>query len=558
MIPAFRGAQLNRRNGAGPPGHSAGAAVEQSSSSTGLLTAERPGVSPTAYTSTGQLLPSPPTDHEKHAWVRRELPLLSGLSLVSVICLTVSQVHFLRLSEALWALVPFIAFTLAYFVLSFWIGFGSRNFDLADHRALVEGWSPLTYPSVDILLPICKEDVEVLRNAWVHARRLIESYPGDGRVYVLDDGADPEAEAAALEMGFVYHTRANRGWFKKSGNLREGFKISTGEFLVIFDADFAARSDFLAETLPYMDDPSVAILQSPQYFRADPRQSWTERGGGAAQELFFRMVQVSRNRFGAAICVGSCAVYRREALRAAGGTALVEHSEDVHTGFDVTSGGWKLRYIPLPLATGLSPPDPDSFLTQQYRWCAGSMSLLASRKFWSNRVKLSARLCYISGYCYYIHTALFTFIAPIIPLVLLVFEPQQVRARNYLWILPSLVYNMVVFPLWHRGRYGPTALMAKVLYGWAHAFAIVDMVRSRRMEWQSTGARSGKSRTRRIWVAIGLWSSLATGAWLGVALYRMLTMSAVNFSFILATGLLYAAVPAMAFWSRYRTNIKVA
>jgi hypothetical protein len=43
-----------------------------------------------------------------------------------------------------------------------------------------------------------------------------------------------------------------------------------------------------------------------------------------------------------------------------------------------------------------------------------------------------------------------------------------------------------------------------------------------------------------------------------VALYRMLTMSAVNFSFILATGLLYAAVPAMAFWSRYRTNIKVA
>ena len=46
------------------------------------------------------------------------------------------------------------------------------------------------------------------------------------------------------------------------------------------------------------------------------------------------------------------------------------------------------------------------------------------------------------------------------------------RLTNYVFILPSLIYNLVVFPCWHRCRFGPEALMAKLLYGWAHVFAL--------------------------------------------------------------------------------------
>ena len=205
------------------------------------------------------------------------------------------------------------------------------------------------------------------------------------------------------------------------------------------------------------------------------------------------MVQVSRNRHKGAICVGSCALYRRKALESNGGTTLIEHSEDVHTGFDLRRAGWSLQYLPIPLATGLCPPDPDSFITQQYRWCAGSMSLLASRKFWTTKMRLRTRCCYLSGFCYYLHTALFTFVTPAIPLTMLIVMPGSLRLINYVAIFPSIVYNLVVFPAWHRCRFGPTAFMAKFLYSWAHMACLFDICRGKRMGWQATGSGKRKA-----------------------------------------------------------------
>lgn len=497
--------------------------------------------------SSGSPLPLPPDRQQKYSYVHRELALLMLTSLVSISCLLVSQIHFIRLNPWLFVFVPFLVFTLAYYLISLRISLTSRNFDLARHLELVEGWSPSTHPAVDIMLPICNEPVRVIRNTWHYVRRLAEHYPGPVTVYVLDDGNDPRAAELATQIGFRYLVRPNRGWFKKAGNLRYGYEHSSGDFLVIFDADFCPRTDFLHETLPYLQaHPELGIVQTPQYFRVDRGQTWMERGAGAVQELFYRVVQVSRDRLGGAICVGSCAVYRRAALDAIGGTALIEHSEDVHTGFDLSEAGWGLRYLPINLAMGLCPEDPDSFFVQQYRWCAGSMSLLGSRKFWKSKIRFSTRLCYVSGFCYYVHTALFTFIGPLIPIVLIVALPDQVRLANYLWILPSTVYNLVVFPLWNKGRFGPEAMMARYLYGWSHAFAIWDIVRGHRMGWQSTGS-AGKKNTRRIWWAMGLYGGLTAGAWVFVAALRLVQYGFWNYVFLLATGLVYAALVGMAF-----------
>ena len=85
---------------------------------------------------------------------------------------------------------------------------------------------------------------------------------------------------------------------KKVGNLRYAFARTSAEYLVILDADFAPRRDFLAETLPYLDDPAIAIVQTPQYFRTSRAQTWIERAGadpgGVLTVTGFRFLPAAR------------------------------------------------------------------------------------------------------------------------------------------------------------------------------------------------------------------------------------------------------------------------
>jgi cellulose synthase/poly-beta-1,6-N-acetylglucosamine synthase-like glycosyltransferase len=496
-------------------------------------------------------LPTAPSDAEKMSYADRNLALIIRTSLASFGSLLISQTRFVFLNRTLTLFfLPFLTFTVAYYVISLCVNVMSRGFNLAAHRQLVASWHPASYPSLDIFLPICGEPVAVLQNTWVHVFELVQTYPGASTVYVLDDGTDEHVGVMAEKFGFSWIARADRGWMKKAGNLRNGFSCSSGEFILILDADFAPRADLPAEMLPYFDaDHSLGIVQSPQYFRTRGRMSWMERGAGAVQELFYRLVQVSRGQHDGAICVGSCAIYRREALATNGGTTLIEHSEDVHTGFDLRRAGWGLRYIPVPLAAGLCPSDPDSFLSQQYRWCAGSMSLFGSRKFWAARMPWRTRCCYLSGFCYYVHTALFTFAAPAIPLVMLIFIPHQVRLINYIFIIPSMIYNLAVFPAWHRCRFGPEAFMAKLLYGWAHLFSLWDICRRKRMGWQATGSGKRKAGTRRIWVGVTVWNGGTGLAWVMLAIWRM-THFGLAFTPLLASGLLACAITSMALGAR--------
>jgi len=295
-------------------------------------------------------LPVAPSAREKASYADRNIALIIRASLASFGALLISQFKFVSAERPLLLLSPLLLFTILYYLISLCVNFNSRGFDMAAHRKLVASWRPYRYPSLDIFLPVCGELLAVLHNTWSHVYELIRTYPGLAIAYVLDDGASEGVAKMAADYGFTYMVRPNRGWMKKAGNLRHGFNRSSSEFILILDADFAPRADMPMEMLPYMAaDPSLGIVQSPQYFRVNRAQSWIERGAGAVQELFYRLVQVSRDRHNGAICVGSCAIYRRQALFANGGTTLIEHSEDVHTGFDLRRAG--------PEAEGRYPPN---------------------------------------------------------------------------------------------------------------------------------------------------------------------------------------------------------
>jgi cellulose synthase (UDP-forming) len=491
------------------------------------------------------VLPQPPTDVEKHLYVNRNIWVLTTFSVLGFASLLVSQIRMAELSPWFWAYMPFLAFTILYFLTSVVTSF-TPGFDLEAHRRMVAAWQPAYHPTVDVLLPVCGEPIEVLRNTWTHVAAMAEHYQGFVTAYVLDDSDTPALRKMATEFGFVYAGRSNRGWYKKAGNLLYGYRVSRGDFILLLDADFAPRADLLDETLPYMEaDPKLGIVQTPQYFRVLDHQSWLERGAGAVQELFYRSVQTSMSSFDGAICVGTCAVYRRAALDANGGMTLIEHSEDVHTGFDLYRAGWRLRYVPVALSTGVCPDNIPAYVNQQYRWCSGNMSMLGSGKFWKTRLPWRIRLSYLSGFFYYLHTALMTFFAPLIPIGLLLFLPQDMRFNNLAFVLPSLFYAGVIFPMWHRCPYRLEAWACRMIYGWAHVFTIYDVLRNNRMGWQPSGSSSKKQgRSRRFWIGMIGWTGGTAAIWLGLSFWRMMTMNPTDFLVLFVSALFYAVTAA--------------
>jgi cellulose synthase (UDP-forming) len=497
------------------------------------------------------VLPHPPDEVEKYAYIQRNLPYLTTILLIGAGCLIISQVRFEAHDLALWPFMIFTASYICYQALTLPVNFAGTGFDLDAHQTRIRVWQPPSYPGVDFYLPICGEPIDLLLNTWNAVSELIANYAGVAQAYVLDDGPSDEARSVSEALGFCYIRRPDLPANKKAGNLRYAFARTSAEYLVILDADFAPRRDFLAETLPYMDDPAMAIVQTPQFFRSSAAQTWIERSAGPIQEVFYRTVQVARDRFDAAICCGTSAVYRRTALESQGGPTLIPYAEDVHTGLDVRRAGWSMAYLPIVLSTGICPDNLDAFVRQQYRWCSGNVGIVFSRRLWSIPMAIPARLAYISGFLYYAYTALLTFFGPIIPIVMLAFLPGQIRLRNFLILLPAMLTGFVLYPLWHRATYGPGVLPLGVARGWAHVFAIWDGARGKSMGWHPS--RTPGSSLRRFRIGVTGWSGGAALVWLGLAVWRTATLGALQFAVLLFFGLLNLAVVSRVVFPGGRT-----
>jgi cellulose synthase (UDP-forming) len=494
----------------------------------------------------GAILPGPPDDAERTSYEWRALTYLTAGLFISSICVVLAQALMeIRNASILPAAAAlFGTYTLVYVVyqaVSLPVNFAGRSFDLPAHDALTASWQPRRYPDVDVYLPICGEPTDVLRNTWTGVFELIQSYPGWARAYVLDDGDSDEARSVASSYGLCYIRRPVHE-HKKAGNLNYAFRLTTGEHIVIFDADFRPRPDFLAETLPYMDDPTVGIVQTPQFFRVSARQTWIERAAGTTLEVFYRAVQVSRDRFGSALCVGSCAVYRRAALEPSGGFTLIPYAEDSHTGLDTRRHGYQLRYVPVPLAAGICPSSLDAFMRQQYRWCCGATSLVWTRHMWSVPMPWKSRLPYVAGWLWNLTTALRTLILPLIPITLLAFLPAEIQLRNALLLLPAVLTGTVLYPLWHNAPYSPRIWPLSLAVGWAQILAIWDYSRGKVMSWQPS--RGPGDATRRFWWGVTMWNGSLAIAWLGLAAWRIEQTGSPRFGVVAAFGILNVLIVA--------------
>lgn len=468
-------------------------------------------------------LPTPPNRREmyqylhlRHRWAFIWL-LLGSLGIVY---------GYVWVAIKSWFTLPallFLGIIIPPVVVNFWLRMHRPRTNEARHKKIVSDYVKNIYPSVDIYLPSCGEPITVLNNTYHYIKRLI--WFGVVQVYVLDDDANNEVKALASEYKFHYRVRTNRGELKKAGNLISAFELSAdeigvekGEFIAVFDADFVPRNDFLLETIPYMTDPKIGIVQTAQYFRIEKSMGYIQRYSGVLQNLFFSYIQPARDVFKAAICAGSNVVYRRSAVAAAGGFARVPIGEDVHSGVKLWRAGFETRYLPLCLATGISPEDFASITNQQTRWCRSSMLVMVDKHFREAPFTWKQRATFWAAFLYYMSSAALLFTGPFPTLATIWFFPELVSSHNYIPIVPAILATLFIFPLLVSG-WQPTIYRLCVINSSCHLYAIYYALRGRVAEWVPTGASGKKDlvprtvsyilRTWIIGVQVLLWTGIA-------------------------------------------------
>ena len=466
-------------------------------------------------------LPSPPTDDEKYSYfgVQRRWPFV--FLFLSQACLVYAFAKvMLHTPDTALGLI-FLTVIVPPMVVNLWLRMKKRRLSLEGHVVAVETWRAIQdeLPSVDVFLPTCGEDPVVLANTFTHVRAL--DWDGDLRVHVLDDAASDVTRALAGEFGFDYVVRPNRGEWKKAGNLIAAFGITSAELIVVFDADFAPRTDFLWETVPYMADPTTGVVQTAQYFDIDRRVNYIARYAGTLQELFFRWIQPARDTCEAAICAGTNVVYRRAAVEAAGGFAQVPIGEDVHSGVKLWVASYHTRYVPMVLAKGLAPDSWNALTNQQYRWCRSSMLLMMSSFFRSAPFDRKQRVSFWAAFLYYMASASLPVTSVLPTLIMVWFFADTITPSNYLLMIPSVVATLFVFPLVARG-WRPTIYRIATVNSFCHLLAVTDALRNHVQNWVPTGAVAtatsrggvpGRVATMgRVWLAVSqglLWTGLA-------------------------------------------------
>lgn len=304
--------------------------------------------------------------------------------------------------------------------------------------------------TVDVLICTYNEPTALVRQTI--RRALAMRYPH--RTFVCDDGRREEMRVLAAELGCGYITRADNAGHK-AGNLNNALASTSGELVMVLDADHLVRADFLDRLVGYFDDPRVALVQTPQvfynvdsfqhHFRAEGRRLWHE---GA---IFHHAMQPGANRWNAAFFVGTGAVLRRTALAAVGNFATGTVTEDAFTSLRLHAAGFRSIYHDEALAYLIAPESLQQYLTQRLRWGQGSMQILRRQNPLTCRgLSLGQRVVYTAALSSFsqalVHLAYY-----LAPAVFLLGGPAPLRADEPLELLPivaHIVFDLAFFKLW--------------------------------------------------------------------------------------------------------------
>ena len=215
------------------------------------------------------------------------------------------------------------------------------------------GFAPEPWPTVAAVVP-ARNEAESLPETLPSL--LAQDYPGDFRVFVVDDNSDDGTGAIAAELGekaardggvpltVVKGQPRPDGWAGKVWAMAQGLAAATGEadagragageataggpapdYVLFTDADIAWAPHALRDLVAAAEADDRALLSQMALLRAET--GW-ERAIVPAFVYFFAQLypfrEVNDPKSGTAAAAGGCMLVRKSALEAAGGLALVK------------------------------------------------------------------------------------------------------------------------------------------------------------------------------------------------------------------------------------------
>ncbi len=305
-------------------------------------------------------------------------------------------------------------------------------------------------PRVCIQVPAYNEPPELLRQTLEGLASL--DYPHFIVQVVVNNTTDPalwmpvEEDCRRLGSHFQFINLPSSPGFK-AGALNEATRRLEAdvEIVGIVDADYIVSPDFLKSCIPYLADPDVAFVQTPQHYR-DWQDSPYLRGLFYAYRYFFDVTMVARARVNAIIFGGTMGLIRVSALREIGGWAEWCITEDAEASLRLLARGWRSVYVHRVFGEGLMPLDFDGLRRQRFRWAFGGVQIV--RRHFGILVGLNrSRLTPAQRY-HYLVGGLGWFADPLgVALALFLLATSPFLALGHPLLLRQLVGALFVLPI---------------------------------------------------------------------------------------------------------------
>ncbi|WP_254545235.1 glycosyltransferase [Halomarina pelagica] len=233
------------------------------------------------------------------------------------------------------------------------------------------------YPTVSVIVPAYNEEGYVGR-CIDHV--LASDYPEERReVLVVDDGSTDGTYEEAVRRagpGVTVHSKPNGG---KHEALNDGLERTTGDVVVIVDADSFVEPDALSNVVgTFQAAPETGGLASD--VRVRNRRDGVTRLQTLEYVLGINTFRRAFDVFGAVPVVPGClGAFRREALADAGGYDGDTLTEDFDVTVKVLKAGWDVRQTPGTVWTE-APYSWRDLYRQRLRWNRGNVEVLLKHR----------------------------------------------------------------------------------------------------------------------------------------------------------------------------------